>query len=80
MVPNRPTHHICRTWDWTEQNNIWITAVHIPAKYNVGKDKESQKSGERDKEYMLNKSVLGKTIQHFHFYLEMDLFASRLNQ
>lgn len=25
---------ICDIWDWTKQNNIWITADHIPGKYN----------------------------------------------
>ena len=26
---------ICDTRDWVEQNNIWLTAAHIPSKYEV---------------------------------------------
>ena len=41
---NSNTYHktICDICDGAEQNNIWITAVHIPGKYNEEADKESQ--------------------------------------
>ena len=43
-------------------------------------EKESQKSGENDKEWMQDKCVLKKIIQHFQFYAQTDLFISKLNK
>ena len=63
-----------------KQNNIWITAAHIPGKYNEEADKESRKIREKDKEWVLNKNVFEKIIQHFQFYPKLDFFASRLNK
>ena len=67
-------------WGWTEQNNIWITAAHILGKYNEVADKESRKIRKKDKEWILNKKVFEKFIQHFQFSPKTDLFASRLNK
>ena len=67
-------------WDWVEQYNLWITAAHIPGNYNVKAEKESWKSGEKNREWIVNKSVFEKIIQYFQFHPQLDLFASRLNK
>ena len=75
---NRCHKIICDMWNWVEQN-IWITAAHIPGQYEEA-DKESQKIREKDKEWMLNENVLEKIIHHFQFYPTIGLFTSRLNK
>ena len=61
---------ICDIWEWAEQNNIWITAAHIPGKYNEEADKESWKIREKVEERMLNKISFKKSYSISNFIQE----------
>lgn len=64
-------------WELAVSNNIWITAVHLPGVENFTADRESRKIRD-ETEWSLNDSLFNK-IQCLRAYLDIDLFASRLN-
>ena len=66
---------ICDIWDWTKQNNIWITADHILGKYNEESDNESRKTREKDKEWMLNKNVFEEIIFAWKLNKQLPVFC-----
>ena len=65
-------------WMWCIENNIWISAAHIPGKDNVAADQESRKQN-LDAEWKLNVDFLNSALQFLHFVPDIDLFASRIN-
>ena len=64
-------------WEWAIDRSIWLSAVHIPGKENTGADKESRNFSDRH-EWTLDKEVFD-TIAKSHPNLDIDLFATRLN-
>ena len=65
----------------TGQNKIIFGLLQpISQVINEEADKESQKTREKCREWILNKNIFEKIIQCFQFYPKIDLFASRLNK
>ena len=65
-------------WIWCIQNSIWLTAVHLPGKFNGEADKASRVFHDQT-EWQLNPSMYQYIVQFFAFQPDIDLFASRLN-
>ena len=65
-------------WDCSIQNNIWLSATHIPGKLNVEADEESRKM-EIHTEWKLNENLFQEICYFLKFSPDIDLFASRLN-
>ena len=65
-------------WDWCIENNIWISAAHIPGKDNSRADAESRNIN-LDGEWMLNSNFLEEALEKLQFFPNIDLFASRIN-
>ena len=61
------------------QNQIRLTAAHLPGSWNVVADRESR-TLYRDAEWMLNPKDLASALEQLQFQPEIDLFASRLNK
>ena len=61
------------------EHGVWLTACHIPGKSNVIADKESRDFQRQDAEWMLNPTILRKSLLTLDFHPDTDLFASRLN-
>ena len=66
-------------WEFCIQNQIWLTAAHLPGSCNVVADKESR-TVYKDAEWMLDPDVLASALEQLKFQPEIDLFASRLNK
>ena len=65
-------------WAWcSAQQNIWISASHIPGSANVDADKESRNASDST-EWSLNDSIYN-SIAKLWGPFQIDLFASRLN-
>ena len=64
-------------WAVCHQNNIWITAQHLPGTQNVDADWASRQFNERT-EWTLDKSIFTRIVRKF-YTPQVDLFASRLN-
>lgn len=64
-------------WLWCRENNIWISATHIPGIVNVVADRESRRSHDNT-EWMLDDDVFDSISSQFGAP-ELDLFASHLN-
>jgi hypothetical protein len=65
-------------WACAIQNNIWLSATHIPGKLNVEADEESRKM-EIHTEWKLNEKFFQEICYFLNFTPDIDLFASRLN-
>ena len=65
-------------WDFCRENDIFITCSYIPGKENVVADQASRKEYKQG-EWMLNKSLFQKAVQHFDFQPDIDCFATRIN-
>ena len=65
-------------WSWCMENNIWVSAAHIPGKDNVIADHESRHIN-MDAEWKLNSTLLSEAFQSLNIFPDTDLFASRLN-
>ena len=63
-------------WEWCIHRNIWVSAVQIAGKLNVGADFKSRSFSDKH-EWVLNRNVLTEILSEFP-ELNMDLFASRL--
>ena len=68
-------------WQFAQTRNIWLSAAHIPGKFNVVADSQSRKFSSElewklstDVFKQINTIMLGKS-----FKCDIDLFASRLN-
>lgn len=71
-------HHLARQiWTWAIARNIWLSAAHIPGSSNVQADTLSRQLSD-DMEWMLTSQVF-QALQTTYPSLEVDLFASRLN-
>lgn len=66
-------------WEFCQENNILVTAYHIPGIENVTADRESRIFSNHDAEWMLNPKFLQQALHSLNFQPEIDLFASRLN-
>ena len=65
-------------WHWAIAKDIFLTASHIPGRFNVEADEESRK-GDQSPEWMLNPQVYRGVVSKLKFNPKIDLFASRLN-
>ena len=64
-------------WDFCRQHNLWVTAAHIPGRFNILADEKSRLFDDKT-EWRLNPLVFGQITQRFGTPT-IDLFASRLN-
>lgn len=64
-------------WIWCIENNVWLTACHLPGHLNVNADLNSRKFNERI-EWTLEKAVFEKICSIFE-RPDIDLFATRIN-
>ena len=67
----------CRVWNWCIENDLWVSATHIPGVENTVADYESRHFNDRG-EWSLDSQVFQK-IEAIFGKLEIDLFASRIN-
>ena len=65
-------------WDWTIKRKLWLSSAHILDRLNREADEESRKTDLRI-EWKLNKTIFHKMLEYFHYYSEINLFASKLN-
>ena len=76
---NKKLNKICKTiWGWCIEHQIWIYPVYVSTDKNLA-DKPSRNLYVQG-EWMLAKEHFRKIEKHFHVYLTIDLFASRLNK
>ena len=68
-----------KIWGLCEENNMWLTAAHIPGPQNITADYESRNFN-MDIEWMLNPKILTQALQGISFSPTIDMFASRLNK
>ena len=68
-----------KIWGLCEENNMWLTAAHIPGAQNITADYESRNFN-MDIEWMLNPKILTQALQGISFSPTIDMFASRLNK
>ena len=54
LVPNNKL--VVQIWSWCINNNVWLSAVHIPGKQNIAADRDSRVS-RRETEWSLNKDI-----------------------
>ena len=64
-------------WQWCIEQNIWVSAAHLPGVLNVEADYESPHFRDNLK-WKLDKRVFRKICRNW-FRVDIDLFASRLN-
>jgi len=64
-------------WTWAKEHNIWLSITHLPGVDNVDADNASRIFNDRT-EWSLDQKFFNKIITIFG-PLEVDLFASRLN-
>ena len=69
----------CKIWVFCEENNVWLTAAHIPGNQNIIADLESRCKN-IDTEWMLNSVYPFDALSELSFLPTIDLFASRLNK
>ena len=69
-----------KIWEFCAQNNIWLTAAHLPGSTNLVADMESRKHSTKHTEWMLNPNVLSCALKQLNYVPVIDLFASRLNK
>lgn len=61
-----------------EKLSIWFTVTYIPGKENLDPVGKSHKK-EKDLEWILNRYISRRILQHFLFDPSVPSFASRLN-
>jgi hypothetical protein len=66
-----------KIWEWCYQNNIWLTACHLPGSKNVTADRESRSTHD-NMEWELDSLAYREICTQFGDP-KIDLFASRLN-
>ena len=64
-------------WQWAAEQQIWVSAAHIPGSENVVADKNSR-IFERSSEWKLRESMFKHIVSIFG-KPDIDLFASRIN-
>ena len=62
-----------------EKQNITLSLTYIASEDNEIADFESRNFTNEDTEWSLNRDIFDQLCQHFNFYPEIDMFASRLN-
>ena len=67
-----------KIWDVAIHKDLWLSATHLPGRFNEEADEESRKNESR-LEWMLNQQKFAQIIKEFGRHPEVDLFASRLN-
>ena len=65
-------------WEWALARGNWLTATHIPGKFNLEADMESRKT-EHHTERILNKEFFQYVIEELDFQPDIDLFTSHIN-
>ena len=65
-------------WHFCIQENIWISALHIPGKENTVADYMSTSLNDNT-EWQLAPIIFKNIVHTFNFVPELDLFASYLN-
>ena len=59
--------------------NIWMSAEHVAGKCNVAADRQSREIN-TNTEWMLNPTLLNKSLGKLQAHPEVDMFASRLDK
>ena len=67
-----------RIWDFCTENNMWISAAHIPGKDNIEADHQSRILQDAT-EWKLHPELFQKIVDKFG-KPDIDLFASRINR
>lgn len=67
-----------RSWLWCAEQNIWLTAVHVPGVGNVEADRQSRLP-HSPLEWTLLNTVLKDCISELNVLPTIDLFASRIS-
>ena len=65
-------------WEWCQQNNIWLSATHVPGIENIEADRESRNFVNNNTEWSLQDRYFEKITKMFGTP-DIDLFASRTN-
>lgn len=65
-------------WEICINQNLWISAAHVPGVENKRADKKSREFNDHI-EWMLHKTIFDKVVKDLGFKPTIDLFASRLN-
>lgn len=68
----------CMIWQFCIENDIFLSAAHIPGCQNVIADAESRATN-LDAEWKLDSGELRRALDLLQFEPDIDLFASRLN-
>ena len=64
----------CRIWDFCAENQLWLSAAHIPGTVNIKADKQSMVL-EDATEWKLNPALFQKIVEKFG-KPDIDLFAT----
>ena len=65
-------------WLWCAEQNIWLTAVHVPGVENVEADRQSRLP-QSPLKWTLDKAVFKDCISELNVLPTIDLFASRIS-
>lgn len=77
-IKSEKCNKLARTiWHWCIGNQIWLTATHIPGKFNTKADHKSRNFNDQ-LEWQLNKAIFEQLCSLWP-KPEIDLFASHLN-
>ena len=68
----------CRIWNFGTENNLWISAAHMPCKDNIEADQQSRILQDAT-EWKLHPELFQKIVDKFG-KPDIDLFASRINR
>ena len=61
-----------KIWEICVQNNMWLTAAHLPGSTNFVADMESRKHSTKHTEWMLNPTVLSFALKQLTFVHVID--------
>ena len=74
-----PCNHLGKEiWEWCIEQNIWLSAAHIPGVRNIRADFESRRIN-NNTEWMLDSDSLNNAPLKLSLRPNIDLIASRLN-
>ncbi|CAB4025485.1 Transposon Tf2-6 poly, partial [Paramuricea clavata] len=66
-------------WQWCISKQIWVSAEHIPGKYNIVADKESREISTNN-EWMLNPTLLHQALDKLQVNPDIDIVISKVLQ
>ena len=69
------TSGVIKLWTFCFELGVWLTACHIPSKSNVIADKESRDFHRQDTGWVLNPTVVRKSLLTLDFHPDTELFC-----